>query len=47
MGSREWAKEGVPVDPKKLVQEKGPRPFVPKSWIGERTLWRGWDTIGG
>jgi hypothetical protein len=28
---REWAKEGVPIDPKKLVQEKGPsRPFLPK-----------------
>jgi putative transposase len=39
---REWAKEGVPIDPKKLVQEKGPRPFLPKRWIVERTLaWLG------
>jgi putative transposase len=39
---REWAKEGVPIDPKKLVQEKGPRAFLPKRWIVERTLaWLG------
>jgi hypothetical protein len=36
---REFNKEGVPIGPKKLVQEKGPsRPFVPKRWIVERTL---------
>jgi transposase len=39
---REWAKEGVPIDPKKLMQEEGPRPFLPKRWIVERTLaWLG------
>jgi putative transposase len=35
---REFNKEGIPIDPKKLVQEKGPRPFLPKRWIVERTL---------
>jgi putative transposase len=39
---REFDKEGVPIDPKKLVQEKGPRVFLPKRWIVERTLaWLG------
>ena len=39
---REFNKEGIPIDPKKLVQEKGPRPFLPKRWIVERTLaWLG------
>jgi putative transposase len=39
---REWNKEGVPIDPKKLLAEKGPRPFLPKRWIVERTLaWLG------
>jgi transposase len=39
---REFNKEGVPIDPKKLVQEKGPRAFLPKRWIVERTLaWLG------
>jgi transposase len=35
---REWAKEGVAIDPKKLLPEKGPRPFLPKRWIVERTF---------
>jgi hypothetical protein len=35
---REWAKEGVSIDLKKLVQEEGRRPFLPKRWIVERTL---------
>ena len=30
--------EGVPVDPKKFMPQKGPRPFLPKRWIGERTF---------
>jgi transposase len=39
---REFNKEGVPIDPKRLVQEKGPRAFLPKRWIVERTLaWLG------
>lgn len=35
---RELNKEGVPVDPKKFMLEKGPRPFLPKRWIVERTF---------
>jgi putative transposase len=39
---REFNKEGIPIDPKRLVQEKGPRAFLPKRWIVERTLaWLG------
>jgi putative transposase len=39
---RELNKEGVPVDPKKFMPEKGPRPFLPKRWIVERTFsWLG------
>ena len=39
---RELNKEGVPIDLEKLVAEKGPRPFLPKRWIVERTLaWLG------
>jgi putative transposase len=41
---REFNEEGVPIDPKKIVQEKGPRAFLPKRWIVERTLaWLGQD----
>ena len=35
---REWAKEGVPIDLAKLLPKKGPRPFLPKRWIEERTF---------
>src|ERR671916_281487 len=35
---RELNKEGVPVDPKKFMPHKGPRPFLPKRWIVERTF---------
>ncbi len=39
---REWAKEGVAIDTKKLLPEQGPRPFLPKRWIVERTFsWLG------
>jgi putative transposase len=39
---KEFNKEGVPVDPKKFMPEKGPRPFLPKRWIVERTFsWLG------
>ena len=39
---RELNKEGIPVDPKKFMPEKGPRPFPPKRWIVERTFsWLG------
>ena len=39
---RELNKEGVAMDVKKFMPEKGPRPFLPKRWIVERTLaWLG------
>jgi transposase len=36
--ARECAKEGVMVDWKKLLPHEGPRPFLPKRWIVERSL---------
>jgi putative transposase len=40
--AREWAKEGVPMDPKKLLPAEGPRPFLPRRWVVERTFsWLG------
>jgi hypothetical protein len=39
---REWAKEGVKLDPKKFLPPEGPRPFLPKRWVVERTFsWLG------
>src|SRR5919106_391701 len=39
---REFEKEGMAVDPKKFMSEQGPRPFLPKRWIVERTFsWLG------
>jgi putative transposase len=39
---KELNKEGVLVDPKKFMPEKGPRPFLAKRWIVERTFaWLG------
>jgi hypothetical protein len=39
---RELNKEGIPVDPKKFMPHKGPRPFLPKRWVVERTFsWLG------
>ena len=38
MGSREWAKEGVELDPKKFLPPEGPRPFLPRRWVVERTF---------
>jgi putative transposase len=35
---REWAKEGVEFDPKKLLPPEGPRPFLPRRWVVERTF---------
>jgi putative transposase len=32
---REFNKEGIPVDPKKFMPHKGPRPFLPKRWVVE------------
>jgi hypothetical protein len=36
--AKEWAKEGVAIDAKKLLPEEGPRPFLPRRWIVERTF---------
>src|ERR671912_1389506 len=39
---REFNKEGIAIDLDKLMPEKGPRPFLPKRWIVERTFaWLG------
>jgi putative transposase len=35
---REFDKEGVAIDPKQFMPEKGPRPFLPIRWIVERTF---------
>ena len=35
---REFDKEGSAIDPKKFMPEKGPRPFLPKRWVVERTF---------
>ena len=40
--TKEWAKEGIAIDTEQFMPEKGPRPFLPKSWIVERTFsWLG------
>jgi putative transposase len=40
--AREWAKEGVALDLKKFMPEKGSRTFLPKRWVVERTFsWSG------
>jgi putative transposase len=39
---REFNEKGVGVDPKKSMSEQGPRPFLPKRWVVERTFsWLG------
>lgn len=39
---REFNKEGLAIDPKKFMLENGPRPFLPKRWVVERTFsWLG------
>jgi hypothetical protein len=35
---REFEKEGIPIDREKFMSEQGPRPFLPKRWIVERTF---------
>ena len=36
---REWSKEGVAIDAKNFMPQKGPRPsLLPKRWIVERTF---------
>ena len=40
--AKEWAKEGVDLDPKKLLPAEGSRPFLPRRWVVERTFaWLG------
>jgi putative transposase len=34
----EWAKEGVSMDPKRFLPPEGPRPFLPRRWVVERTF---------
>jgi putative transposase len=42
VGSREWAKEGVSMDFEGLLSPEGPRPFLPRRWVVERTFsWLG------
>ena len=39
---REFNKEDWTIDPKKPMLKKGPRPFLPKRWVVERTFsWLG------
>jgi transposase len=39
---REFNKEGMSIDPNKFMPEQGPRPFLPKRWVVERTFsWLG------
>jgi putative transposase len=39
---REFNKEGIAIDMDKLMPQEGPRPFLPKRWIVERTFaWLG------
>ena len=39
---REWAKEGVSMDLKRPLAPEGPRPFLPRRWVVERTFsWLG------
>lgn len=37
---RQWHREGVPIDTDSFMPHKGPRPFLPKRWIVERTFSR-------
>jgi len=40
--AKEWAKEGVSMDLKGLLSPEGPRPFLPRRWVVERTFsWLG------
>ena len=40
--AREWAKERTVIDPKELLPPEGPRPFLPRRWVVERTFsWLG------
>jgi hypothetical protein len=35
---REFNKEGMAIEAKKFMPQKGPRPFLPQRWIVERTF---------
>jgi len=35
---REFNKEGLAIDPKEFMSEEGPRPFLSKRWVVERTF---------
>jgi transposase len=35
---REFEKEGLAIDPMRFISEQGPRPFLPKRWVVERTF---------
>jgi len=40
--AKEWAKEGVELDLKRILPPEGPRPFLPRRWVVERTFsWLG------
>jgi putative transposase len=40
--AKEWAKEGVSMDPKKFLAPEGLRTFLPRRWVVERTFsWLG------
>jgi transposase len=40
--AREWAKEGVSMDPTKFLPPEEPRTFLPRRWVVERTFsWSG------
>jgi putative transposase len=36
--AKEWAKEGIELDPKRILPPEGPRPFLPRRWVVERTF---------
>ena len=36
--AKEWGKEGAKLDPRKLLPPEGPRPFLPRRWVVERTF---------
>ena len=36
--AKEWAKEGVSMKLEELLPPKGPRPFLPRRWVVERTF---------
>jgi putative transposase len=40
--AKEWAKDGVELDPKTFLPPEGPRTFLPRRWVVERTFaWLG------